>query len=112
MLGNLTEDQIIEFVSSCLKRGRVLWTYHVSMRLRDRYIPRGWILESADKIEVVEIYSDDRYLPSCLLLGKHLESVFHFVVAMDFPDDFVTIITAYRPDPSKWEHNWRIRRKA
>ncbi len=112
MLGNLTEDQIIEFVSSCLKRGRVLWTYHVSMRLKDRYIPREWILESANKIEVVEIYSDDRYLPSCLLLGKHPESVFHFVVAMDFADDFVTIITAYRPDPSKWEHNLRIRRKA
>jgi len=60
----------VRFIEDCLRRGRVLWTYHVNMRLAGRYIPRESILEAAETLELVEAYPDDKYLPSYLVLAR------------------------------------------
>lgn len=64
-------DNPVEFIQDRVRRGRILWTYHVNMRLAGRFIPRETILATVDAYELVEAYPDDKYLPSYLLLARH-----------------------------------------
>ena len=59
----------IRFIQDCIRRGRVLWTYHINMRLAGRFIPRESILGVVETLELVEAYPDDKYFPSYLVLG-------------------------------------------
>jgi len=63
----------------------------------------------AGKCEVVEDYPDDKYGPSCLLLGfTSTGRPLHIICS--YPSrPLVKIITLYEPDPAEWTDN-RIRR--
>jgi hypothetical protein len=100
----------LDFIKSCISNGRIYWTYHVNMRLRERHIPRQSIISSVDTYEVIEEYKDDKYLPSYLIYATHANEVFHLHVAMDINNDVVIIITAYKPSSDKWESNGKTRR--
>ena len=74
-------------------------------------MPSGgpWSVTSASKIrqaganaEIIEDYPDDKYSPSCLLLGfTEEERPLHIQVSyMD--SDLVKIITLYEPDEDEW----------
>ncbi len=61
------------------------------------------------KIEVVENYPNDKYGPSCLLLGfTDADRALH-VLCSDPSRPRLKVITLYEPDPAKWIEN-RIRR--
>lgn len=79
----------IGFIQHCLRGGRVLWTYHVNMRLADRFISRESILSAVETLELVEAYPDDRYLPSYLVLGRAGSDAFHVLFATDVVGDNV-----------------------
>ena len=80
------------------------------MRLSGRHISRDEIFAAADSYQVVESYPDDKHLPSYLVLGRHAGAAFHVLFAVDFEDDHVRVITAYRPNLSDWEPDLRTRR--
>lgn len=112
----MTREQLLpadplQFIRDCIKRGRILWTYHVNMRLEGRFIPRTSILGAVDTFEIVEAYPHDKYLPSYLVLGHAGADAFHMLIALDVEGDNVRIVTAYRPDPAEWEDNFRRRRR-
>ncbi len=100
----------IGFIQDCFRRGRVLWTYHVNLRLAGRFIPRELILGAVESLELVEAYPDDKYLPSYLLIGRAGADVFHVLVAVDVEGDNVRVVTAYRPDPGGWWDGLKTRR--
>ena len=83
----------------------------MNMRIAGRYISRDEILEATESYEVIETYSEDKYLPSYLLLGNSRASGFHVLFAADVEGDNVRIVTAYRPDPNEWATDLRTRRK-
>jgi hypothetical protein len=101
---------ILEFIRSCVRRGEILWTYHVNMRLKDRAISREAVLSSVDSYEIIEEYLEKRYLNSYLLYAKYQDEVIHIVVAVDEENENVRIITAYKPAVDKWDENLRKRR--
>jgi hypothetical protein len=101
----------LDFIRHCLRTRRVLWTHHVNMRLGQRAITRGMVLQATDSFEIIETYPDVRSLPSCLLLGRAGTDALHVVVALDIEGDTVRILTAYRPDPAQWEDDLKTRRK-
>lgn len=103
-------DDPLTFIQRCVQSRRILWTYHVNMRLHGRYITRGEILDAVDRYEVIEAYPEDKYLPSYLVLAKQGVSAFHVLFATDVEDDNVRIVTAYHPDPQEWEPDLRTRR--
>jgi hypothetical protein len=46
----------VAFIQACVRARRVLWTYHVNIRLAGRFIAREAILEAADTYKLVEAY--------------------------------------------------------
>ena len=98
------------FIQDCVRRRRLLWTYHVNMRLVGRFIPRESILAAVDTFKLVEAYPDDKYLPSYLLLGRASPDASHVLFAADVEGDNVRVVTAYRPDAAEWQDDLKTRR--
>jgi Domain of unknown function (DUF4258) len=98
------------FIQDCVRRGNMLWTYHVNIRLAGRFIARELIVATVETYELVEAYPDDKYLPSYLVLAHHDSDYFHILFAADVDGNNVRVVTAYRPDPNAWEENLTNRR--
>ena len=98
------------FIQDCIRRGRLLWTYHVNIRLAGRFVPRESTLAAVDTFELVEAYPEDRYLPSYLLLGRAGTDAFHALFAVDVEGDNVRVVTAYRPEAAEWQDDLKTRR--
>ena len=80
------------------------------MRFGQRPISRAMILGAADSFEIIEAYPEDKYLPSYLVRADHRGLVFHVRIATDMMGDNVRIVTAYLPDPTQWDEEFRRRR--
>lgn len=99
----------LAFIRRCVHEKRIYWTYHVNMRLADRHIARQAILDAEATYEIIESYPEDKYLPSYLIWAMASGFVFHILFAADVPDTNVRVITAYRPDPTQWDGDFRRR---
>ena len=88
--------------------------YEVSKHAVDQSIIRDIsVAEMEDAIanrsEVIEDYPDDKYGPSCLILG-YTEGGRPLHVQCSYPSrPLVKIITLYQPDPDLWI-DFRVRR--
>ena len=61
------------------------------------------------KSEIIEDYPDDKYGPSCLILG-HTKTGRPLHIQCSYPSRlFIKIITLYEPDPELWV-NFRFRK--
>lgn len=61
--------------------------------------------------EIIEDYPSDKPYPSCLIYGETFSGdPVHSVWAYNEQNQWVVLITVYRPDPDRWI-NGRIRRK-
>lgn len=59
---------------------------------------------------VVEEYPNDKPFPSRLLLGWHHEKALHVHLAVDDGGATLVVVTAYRPDPERWEPGFTRRK--
>ena len=80
-------------------------TLHAAKRLEQRGIALDDVIECIKVGKIIEYYPDDYPFPSCLILGlsisgRHL----HVVVGSDLKT--LWIVTAYYPDPEKWESDF------
>ena len=82
------------------------------MRLAERHIRREAVLGAVDSYEIIEQYPKGRQLPCYLLLARYEGDAFHVVFAVDVEGDNVRVVTAYRPDRSEWEMDFKTRRSA
>lgn len=103
-------NNILEFIKSCIGRGKIHWSYHVNMRLKGRFISREAILSSINTYEMIEEYPKDKYLPSYLVYARYKNQIIHIHIAANVENDSVTIITAYKPAPDKWKEDFKTRR--
>lgn len=92
----------LEYIKACVRERRIFWTYQVNMRMKERFIPRNWILNSFDDFAVIESYPEDKYFPSYLVCSRMDDEIFHILFSVDVESNNVRIITAYKPDPDKW----------
>lgn len=112
MAERIVPDDALSFIRGCVREGRILWTYHVNMRLGQRFIGRETIIQAADTYEIVEAYPEDKYFPSYLLLGREGDDTFHVLIGADIESQNVRIITAYYPSPDEWEMDLKTRRRS
>ena len=84
-------------------------TIVVSQHCLKRIVERGIMLSEVKQAilrgEIIEDYPNDYPYPSCLVLGCGL----HVVAGIG--DGYMWLITAYRPDPAKWESDMKTRRE-
>ncbi|MBM3128928.1 MAG: DUF4258 domain-containing protein [Chloroflexi bacterium] len=92
-----------------LAAGQFEFSRHAFKRAVERNISEAEIREAGKSGIIIEDYPDDKYAPSCLLLGfTAAKRPLHLQVS--YADtDLVKLITLYEPDPTEW-HDYRTRR--
>jgi hypothetical protein len=99
----------LEEIRKQLQSGRFELTRHALKRQVERNISRNDIREIGENVIVIEDYPDDKYSPSCLLLGfTKIKRALHIQVSR-IESDTSKIITLYEPNQDEWIE-YKIRR--
>ncbi len=92
----------LETTRQQLMSGKFDLTRHALKRVVERNISRKEIMETGNNVIIIEDYPDDKYTPSCLLLGfTQANRPLHLQTSrLDSPR--TTIITLYEPNEDEW----------
>ena len=99
----------IDHIRRLCVEDRMQWSLHALKRMRERKITSYEVINCIQQGEIIEEYPDDRPLPSCLIFGVAVQRKLHTVVGCG--DDYISIITAYEPDASEWEPDYKTRKE-
>jgi hypothetical protein len=92
----------IKQICSQLINGEFEFSRHAFIRSVERNISEKEICQAAEGIVIIEDYPDDKYSPSCLVLGfTKTGRPLHLQVAY-LDTEMVRIITLYEPEESEW----------
>ena len=92
----------LERAQSQLASGEFEFSRHALKRIVERNISEQDIRQAGAQANIIEDYPDDKYSPSCLLLGfTQTGRPLHIQVSLA-ETDLVKVITVYDPDPSEW----------
>lgn len=99
----------IEQIRNDIAAGRFEFSRHAFHRAVERNIRTEEIIQAGMAAEVIEEYPDDKYLPSCLLLGfTRKQRPLHMQVCYT-DTNTLKIITLYEPNLRQWQE-YRKRR--
>lgn len=85
-----------------LVAGTFEFSRHAFKRAVERNISERDIREAGRRAAIIEDYPDDKYAPSCLILGfTDAGRPLHIQVSY-IESDMLKIITIYQPDPEEW----------
>lgn len=85
-----------------LVAGTFEFSRHAFKRAVERNISERDIREAGRRGAIIEDYPDDKYAPSCLILGfTDAGHPLHIQVSY-IESDMLKIITIYQPDPEEW----------
>ena len=100
----------LEQIKENLANGNVELTIHSLKRIVRRNISELEIKEAAETSIIIEDYPDDKYCPSCLLLGfTHNNRPLHLHVSR-LDGNCVRLITIYEPNATEWVNNYSKRK--
>lgn len=88
----------------------LIFTGHAVNQLFERGIRRQDVRAAFDNGEVITEYPDDKPLPSQLRLFFIEERPLHVVFALDAEKRRAYVVTAYWPDPARWQPDFKRRR--
>ena len=93
---------MIDDIRSKIKAGQFELTKHAVDQSIIRRISVRELCEAIANAEIIEDYPDDKYGPSCLLLGcTRTGRPLH--IQCSYPSrPHLKIITLYEPDPAEW----------
>ncbi len=91
-------EQIRDQISS----GKITLSRHSLVRMVERNISQSEVQEAGKNVVIIEDYPDDKYSPSCLLLGFTTAGrPLHIQVSRQLIDT-AKVITLYQPDQNEW----------
>jgi len=100
----------VEQVQTQLSLGQFEFSRHAFKRAIERNISDLEIRQAGENAIIIEDYPDDKYSPSCLLLGfTGSGRPLHIQVSL-FDSELVKIITIYQPNEFEWTNNYSKRR--
>ena len=100
---------LIYDIRTKVERNQFEFTKHAVDRAILRHIRVAEIREAVAGGEVIEDYPDDKYGPSCLLLGfTSIGRPLHIQIGYS-ASELLKVITLYEPDPIEWV-DFRTRR--
>jgi Domain of unknown function (DUF4258) len=92
----------IEEIRDQLQAGQFEFSRHAFRRTVERNISEQEIREVGENVIIIEDYPEDKYSPSCLLLGfTRSGKVLHIQVSRQ-QSETAKIITIYEPEPDRW----------
>lgn len=84
-------------------------TKHMTKRFKERGIKLSHVRNALLAGEIIEQYPNDYPYPSCLVLG-FLDGKNPIHICVGLGNDELWIITAYYPDTSEWEDDFKTRK--
>ncbi len=100
---------MIEHIRGKIRAGQFEFSRHAVDNSILRWISVQEVREALENGEIIEDYPDDKYGPSCLVLG-FTQKGRPLHIQCSYPSrPLIKIITLYEPDPYHWQ-NYRIRR--
>jgi len=101
---------MIDQIREKFRRGLVEYSLHATRQVVAREISHDEVTQTVLAGEVIEDYSNDKYGPSCLILGRTTNGrVLH--AQCSYPSrPLIKVITAYDPDLAEWDENFRKRK--
>lgn len=100
----------IETIRKYVEKKNILWTKHCLNRINQRDILISDIEIAINNGKIIEYYYDDYPYPSCLILGRDKSNKdIHIVCGIS--EDYIYMVTAYRPNIDKWENDMKTRRE-
>ncbi len=100
----------IEALKSLNQLKQISVTEHARIRLIERGIVIDDIINCIRTGKIIKQYEDDKPFPSCLILGASTHNTpIHIVASTD--DEYIYLITAYYPDNTKWESDFKTRKE-
>ena len=100
----------LDEICTKIRNGQFELSEHAVDQSSLRHISLSEVLEAIEDSEIIEDYPNDKYGPSCLILGfTRSERPLH--IQCSYPSrPLVKIITLYEPDPLRWI-NFKTRKK-
>ena len=89
----------------------IKYTNHAVEFMAARGITEEQVVEVARTGEIIENYSDDKPLPSCLLFAFVVGKPFHIVLGYEAAKKLCIVITAYEPGIDKFDADYKTRKK-
>lgn len=98
----------IQPIQQIARQADLIFTEHAIRQMARRFISVDEVSEAILSGEIIEDYPDDKYSPSCLILGSTQRGRALHVQCSAPPR--VRVVTVYQPDADEWIQD-RIRRK-
>jgi len=89
---------------------KIKWRGHATQRLNQRRITRSNAIHALLNGDIIEDYPEDFPFPSCLVLDSD-ENDLPLHIVCSIGQDFLWIITVYRPDSNRWENDNKTRKR-
>jgi len=103
------KEQFIQARASALQ---IRWSTHALGELAEDRLTVSEVERALSQATVLEDYiQTNRYLPDCLVLAFSQNSEpIHAVIAVNEAQDYILVVTVYRPNLKEWESDWRTRK--
>lgn len=102
--------RILEELKTRLMQGKFEFSHHAFKRAVERNISEAEIRRVGQNAVLIEDYPNDKYGPSCLLLGfTESARALHLQVSR-MNTELVKIVTLYQPNEAEWVNNYSKRR--
>jgi hypothetical protein len=98
----------IQAIRAAFEKRDYIFSLHASDRAAKRAIRAAEIEQAVAVGEVIEDYPDDKYGPSCLLLG-YTDAKRPLHIQVSYPP-MLKIITVYEPSSDDWEDDLKTRK--
>ena len=93
-----------------MSNSTLLFRVHALQRMFERNISVKSVTEAIRSGTMIEDYTSEMSEPSQLILGFQGKRPIHVVISENLKANEETIITAYLPDPGKWNKDFTRRR--
>ncbi len=105
-------SETFEIVKELVRSGKFRLSQHGEEEMREDGIYPTALLGSVKSAEVVEDYPDAWKGPTVLLLQEFEGIKFHAIWGLSKASpDIASLVTAYKPDPTKWKPDFKTRLK-
>lgn len=101
---------MLELLRQKISCDQVEYSLHAVRQMVTRNITPDEVVQTVLAGEVIEDYPDDKYGPSCLLLGRTASQRPLHVQCTHPSRPLVKVITTYEPDPKEWDETLKLRK--